>query len=264
MISAGSATRLSRVPLGDHPEVVDLAARRGAGEHLAHEGPGAEDVDPDPPIGPFHGHGPGEVLEAGLRGAVGADVGTGPVGGHGADVHDAAAAPVAHHRRDLLAHAQWALEIHREDLAPVVEGHLAHRHRRRVDAGVVDQHVDTAEPVDDLLDEPGDGVPVTDVAGEGEHLGAGGGPDLLGHLVAQLLLAGADHDLGAGRGQSLDHGPADALGGAGDDGHLAGEVEHIGTAHLLGLRSGRRAGRAAGRSPGWSCVSAAFSRRAWR
>ena len=69
--------------------------------------------------------------------------------------------------------------------------------RDGVDAGVVDQHVDAPEPLDDRVDEAGDGVPVADVTGQAEGLDAGRGRDLLRHLVAQVLLAAADHDRGA-------------------------------------------------------------------
>ena len=82
------------------------------------------------------------------------------------------------------------------------------------------------------VDEPGDRIPLTDVAREPEHLGTGRGRDLRGDLVAQLLLATAHHDRGAGSGQPLDHRPADALRRSGDDHHLAGEIEQLsGIAH---------------------------------
>ena len=77
------------------------------------------------------------------------------------------------------------------------------------------------------VDEAGDRVPLADMTGEAEHLGAGGVGDLLGDLVAQVLLPAADHDRRAGVRHPLDHRPSDALGRAGDDHHLAGEIEQL-------------------------------------
>ena len=147
------------------------------------------------------------------------------VAGHAPDVDDAAAPVVPHHRGDALAHAQRTLEVDGEDLAPQVEGHVADPGAGGADPGVVDEDVDAPEPLDDGVDEAGDGIPVADVTGPAERLDPGRGRDLRRHLVTQLLLAAADDDRGAGLGQTLRHRPADALGRTGHDGDPAGQVE---------------------------------------
>ena len=190
-------------------------------------GPGLRKLTPNVPRRPLHRHRPREVAQPGLRGAVGADVGSGAVGSHRPDVDNAPPAAVTHDRRDLLAHAQRPFQVHGEHLAPVLEGHVARRHQRRADPRVVDQHVDASEALVTASTNPGMPSQSPTWQASGEDIGAGGGPNLLGHRVAEVLLPGAHHHCGAGCSQSLDHGPTDPLGGPGNDRHLAGQIEQL-------------------------------------
>ena len=80
--------------------------------------------------------------------------------------------------------------------------------------------ISTSEPSElgvDPIGQGGQAIPVAEMTRQaGERPSAGRFPDLGGHPVAQLGLAAHDHDVAARLGQSLHDGPAEALGGAGD------------------------------------------------
>ena len=99
--------------------------------------------------------------------------------------------------------------------------------------GVVDEHVDAAEALDDRVDQPIAVVPATDVRGDRERLTAGR-LDLAGERVAGVLLAAADDDGRAALGEREAHLAPEAAAAAGDDGDLAGQVE--GVAHAAQRR----------------------------
>ena len=58
-----------------------------------------------------------------------------------------------HHDADCLAHLEKPREVHRQDTVPLRTRKLIDRHpmRQRVDAGVVDENIDSAKLRDDLL-----------------------------------------------------------------------------------------------------------------
>ena len=90
-----------------------------------------------------------------------------------------------------------------------------------LDAGVVDQDVETAE----LADRVGDrGLPAG-VVGDVEVHEPVAVAERSGHLGAEVVLQVADHHLGAGCGQRLGHALAESLGAAGDQCPAAGQVE---------------------------------------
>ena len=93
-----------------------------------------------------------------------------------------------------------------------------------VDAGVVDEDIDPAEFAYRPLDHRGDGGFVGDVGNHRDRLGAA----LLklgDRLVRLRFIAPDDGDRGACFRKPARHAEADAAIAAGDDGHLAGEVE---------------------------------------
>ena len=106
-------------------------------------------------------------------------------------------------------------------LGDLVEG------REGVDAGVVDEDVEAAVRLFGLGEEFGDvGLP-GDVALDGDGLAACGG-DVGDDLVGSGLAGGVvDDDAGAGGGEGLGDAGSDALGRAGDDCYLIGELAHL-------------------------------------
>ena len=86
---------------------------------------------------------------------------------------------------------------------------------RRATPRVVHEHVDAAELLDDRVDERERGFAVADVTGEERPVG--------GQVVDGI--ARADGDGRAGVGEPGRDAAADALGAAGDEHDLAGEIE---------------------------------------
>jgi hypothetical protein len=89
-----------------------------------------------------------------------------------------------------------------------------------VDAGIVNEDVDTPEGSLGVGKQADDVAGVGDIALQGDRLAAGGG-DVGDDLVGSGLAGGVvDNDGRTGRGEVLGNGGADALGGAGDEGGL--------------------------------------------
>ena len=97
-------------------------------------------------------------------------------------------------------------------------------------AGVVDQHVDVAELGHRRVDQRLALVGVGDVGLHREHPAAGVAHQL-GRLLQPVGTAGAEDHVGAGLGQPAGEGHAQAAGGAGHDGDLVVEPEHVGSRH---------------------------------
>ncbi len=89
------------------------------------------------------------------------------------------------------------------------------------------RHVDPTERPFDLGDERRDRLPLADMAGERQDGRTGLRLDLLRHRLAQILFAAADDDRRPGGGEPGRHRPTDPLGRAGDDRHLAAEIEQF-------------------------------------
>jgi hypothetical protein len=82
----------------------------------------------------------------------------------------------------------------------------------------------------DLGEQRGDLLHLADVAGQ--RFGRTAiGDDLVDHGLAVGLLAAGDDGVRAGSGQQLGDFGADTAAGAGDEGHLAREVEQVGCVH---------------------------------
>ena len=87
----------------------------------------------------------------------------------------------------------------------------------------MDQNVEAAVAVEDFKAQGVDPVSVGQVEwNQGDRLGAEGA-DLVVQIFKRPLSAAHGDDMGAGRGQGQGGGAADAAGGAGDQGHTAGQ-----------------------------------------
>jgi hypothetical protein len=92
-------------------------------------------------------------------------------------------------------------------------------------AGVVAQEVHGAEPANRRVPEGNDARRLRDVGGDGEDLGAAL-CQLARDRVHLRLIDVGQYQPGGSRRQLGGEGPADAVGGARDDGCLPGEVAH--------------------------------------
>src|SRR2546430_9978882 len=95
-----------------------------------------------------------------------------------------------------------------------------------LDAGVVVEHVDSAEFVDGRVDIFGDVALLGDVGLDGDRFG-GGGQGLDCGFEVRLAAVDGD-DAGAALGKQLDRRAADDAGRAGDDGDPAVQPDTIG------------------------------------
>ena len=68
-------------------------------------------------------------------------------------------------------------------------------------------------------------VPAPDMAGDGQRTTTGLPLHLVGHLLARLDAAAGDDDIGAVTGEGEHHLPPEPTAPAGDEGHLARQVD---------------------------------------
>src|SRR5699024_8083088 len=144
---------------------------------------------------------------------------------HGADVDDLAAALLDHVGDDRLGDDEGGVQVHVDDLAELGGAHLAHGDALD-DTGVVVQDVEYAHFLGHFLDQGVHGVIIGDVADVAVGVDAGlfvGGQA----LVHQFLLDVVENDGGAAVGHRGGDGKADAVGSAGDQGDLAGQVKRF-------------------------------------
>ena len=157
-----------------------------------------------------------------------------------ADVDDAAGPAVQHVLQDRPRQVEGAGQVDLDDVVPVLRGHLPDG-LVQGDARVVDQDVEAAVPVEDLLDHPLAVFGDADVA----LVQAGArvvGDELLGGLLAVRVARG---DLDTAGGEPLADRPPDAPDTPGDQCDLAGHVSHAAQSSLQAFVwrvSGRRAG----------------------
>ncbi len=132
-----------------------------------------------------------------------------PVGAALRKVRDGGAAEV----EDALdVDAQHAVDIFVRRIGQHAEG---------ADTGIVDQHVERAEPVDRLVDNLGGEVGFGNVAGNDQRAVC---VQRFGDLLAVFPAARIDDDIGALLGEAAGDALADAAAGAGDDDGGAGEA----------------------------------------
>ena len=170
----------------------------------------------------------GQHLQAALCCCISRNGLTAQLAHHGADVDDLAAALCDHIGDDGLCHDEGSVQIDVDDLTELGSAHLGHGDALD-DTGVVDQNVDVADFLGDLCHHSIDGVLVGDVADVAVSLDA---CLCIGSqtLVHQLLLDIIEHDGSAVGCHSLCNCHADAVGCAGDQRHLAGQVKRFGSA----------------------------------
>ena len=123
----------------------------------------------------------------------------------------------------MLHQEHRAAQVHLVRLGPRVDGHLAERLCERV-GGVVDHHVDAAEPVDGPLHQCCKVVDVADVSGHADGLTPETAQVLSG-LLAGVGFAAGHHDIRAGQRETFCQSDADASGAARHDDGAAGHVE---------------------------------------
>ncbi len=215
----GGLDRRPLHPLGVREEVHDLAVQH----------PGGGRVDPDPVPGVVDGQVAGHRLHRGLGRPAGQVVGHDELAAaQRGEVDDAAPAPPRHQRGGALGAREAALEVGVEGPVDQLVGDLAARHQGTV-GGVVDQDVEAAEALLDLVEHPVDLAPDGDRRPDDVRLAAG--PlDLLGGLPGgpgrvQVI----DDDERAVGGETLGDDLADVTRPAGDQGDLSPQL--LGPAH---------------------------------
>ena len=149
--------------------------------------------------------------------------------------HHRAIAFFDHVRRHQTGQPQVGLHVHLHGFFVGVVGDFGNRPVMHVDAGVADQNVHRAGELVGFLHQR---LQVLFAAGVGGHrvhtVRAHRFIDLGGGFVEGVLLARGDHHGGAVGGQRVRHRLAHALGGAGHQRHLAGQIEQCGIDHGSG------------------------------
>src|SRR6266481_4675047 len=218
-----------RVLLGQHAQV-----------SLGLDGPGRDAVDADALAPPRHAERAREVDDGGLGRAVVRHHGRAVDAGDGGDVDDDAAAALGHHllARPLAAEED-AVDVDLDHRVPAVDADVLGLGAERR-ARVVDHDVDPTHLLRGALDQRLDRVLLAHVHRLAEGAAAELG-DLGHHGLEVLLLAAADHDIGARLGELDGDGAADADAASRDDGDLLLERERRrrhGTSRGFPLRSG--------------------------
>ena len=199
-----------------HERHVLALGRRPTRTAVRAERPGEDGVDPDlrgERLGEPHRH----RVEAGLGAGVRQLAGAGDERAGGADVDDRPAVVVDHVRPSADGEPERTLQVDRHRLVVEVLGDRVEALVHRRHAGVVDEHVEASEALERRGQQLVAVVPVAGV--ERDRLGApaGRGGDLGGDGLADVELAGRDHDVGAGLGQRSDDRPPDPARAARDE-----------------------------------------------
>ena len=193
----------------------------------------------------------GQHLQAALGSSVSGNSLTAQFAHHGADVDDLAAALLDHVGDDGLGNDKGSVQVNINDLTELCSGHFAHGNALD-DTGVVDQNVDVADFLGDLLDHGVDGVLVGNIAdiamGSDASLFVSGQT-----FINQFLLDIIENDGSAAVCHSGGDSKTDAVRSAGDQGNLAGQIKrfrgadrHISYLLKVMLCNSKAAHRAAG------------------
>jgi Sulfate permease family len=194
----------------------------GAGRHaLGHLGGGVADVDlaaGDVVGAPVQRRRSGQPGDGVLGGGVGGRARAGDMGRDGAVVDDAAAAgPLAAHDPERLPGAEErAGQVDRDHRAPLAEGDLVELAGRGPGAGVVEEEINAAMPLDGAVEQGPHRRLVGDV-GRGRIERPGQAGPSLGHRGQRVGAAAGQHHHPALAGQGERHRRPDAAAGAGDD-----------------------------------------------
>ena len=136
-------------------------------------------------------------------------------------------------RGRVTGRAEMTLQVHRDDGVPLQLGHVD-EHAVAQDARVVHEHVEVAERLDRLVDEPLRTVPVRDAVDVGDGLAAHR-DDLVGHLLGGRAVGAlavgvpaevVDDHLGALGGEEQRVLAAEPASGPGDDRHATVQRAH--------------------------------------
>ena len=243
-MTLGDLARLRRpVHDGRRADRLGLLGRLDGGIDRA----GADGVDPDPGRAELGGPGTGHRRQRALGRTVGGAARHADLAGHAPDVDDAAAAPGGHLRGQRRDQEVGSPDVGGEE--PVEGRHVEIPGRPEPgDPGVVDQDVDRAGLLDEVLEL----ARVAQVGGGEPGLAALGG-DGVDHGPATVGVAAVHDDFGALAAQFLSRGLADARGGPRDQCAQAFKVSLSAHEFVLSVRicppGPRTASARAGRIP---------------
>ena len=195
--------------------------------HFGREHARADGVDGDAVFRPFLSQTAGEVGHSALGGIVDQDriVMGCDLSVHGSGVDDAAVMIFDHVLADLAGHQEVACQADVHDLFPVLQSQLC----GRADfdgTGVVDQNIDLAESIDDLLNAVDDILFLRDVALY-RKADTAGLFDFILQGIEFVDTSGESRDFGTVLGQCFGLSVAQTGGSAGDDGHTTCQIHVI-------------------------------------
>src|SRR5271165_5526478 len=230
--SAGHLARFGVTPqrnLLDPVVVGVLVIEEGAGE-LGLGQPRQQGVDPNPQGAAFLGEGLGHVDDRGLGDRVDALFVARLQAVDRGDVDDRPAALPLHYFAGRHRHEEIAADVDLDGLVVGDEIRIENVAVVGIGRRVVDQDVQAAIGLFDMVESGGNVLHPAHVAGQGIGLAAGRA-DLVGDNLAVVQLAAGDYDMGTAGSQKLGDRLADAAAGAGDQRNFSGEVEWISLGH---------------------------------
>src|SRR5258705_2708671 len=206
--------------------IAGTAALDDGGEDAAVDQAGPDAIDADAGAGAFPRRGFRQPDHRVLARAVYRDLRRSQQARDRGGVDDAALVLLEHHRQHVLHAQEHADDVDVEHPAKTLQRIFDDRLDIALDAGVVVEHVDGAEPVDRGADIFGDLVFPGDVGFHRERLRRG--RQILDRGFEVFLAAVDRDDAGAALGQEPDGRATDDAGRAGDDGDLAVQPNSIG------------------------------------
>src|SRR5215203_4812929 len=202
-------------------EARDVLGVEGRGDERRPDRPRRDAVHPDALLDELLRERAGEGDDRALRGAVVEKLRAAAIGRHRCGVDDRGALLQMRQRR--LGHEEIAEDVGSEGALDLLRRDLVDVLLRMLLGGVVDEDVEAAEAVDDLLDRLLAEAGVADVAGDGEAVAPLGLDEPLGLARVLALVQVHDGDVRALAGEQDRHGAADAGVAAGDDRDLVVE-----------------------------------------
>src|SRR5215204_570121 len=202
-------------------EARDVLGVEGRGDERRPDRPRRDAVHPDALLDELLRERAGEGDDRALRGAVVEKLRAAAIGRHRCGVDDRGALLQMRQRR--LGHEEIAEDVGSEGALDLLRRDLVDVLLRMLLGGVVDEDVEAAEAIDDLLDRLLAEAGVADVAGDGEAVAPLGLDEPLGLARVLALVQVHDGDVSALAGEQDRHGAGDAGVAAGDDRYLVVE-----------------------------------------